>query len=115
MSETGAAARSEPGLPRPVGLPRPATPVAAASAAPAAPRVIRVAFRPEWSKRESRGLLGADSRVYTLRRVLVTYPDVRHILPDRISFDPAAETRTVETVARFLERQQWLVKSVDWS
>jgi hypothetical protein len=77
------------------------------------PRTIRVLFQGDWGR--GQGLLSSDARVRTLRKVLVTYPDVRHILPDRISFDPAAETRTVETVARFLERQQWLVKSVDWS
>ncbi len=44
--------------------------------------------------------------------MLVTYPDVRHILPDRISLESTTDRRTLETVARFLERQQWLVKSV---
>ena len=71
-----------------------------------------MAFRSEWSKTDVRGLLGSDPRVRTLRRVLVTYPDVRHILPDRISFEPTVDARTVDTVARFLERQQWLVQSV---
>jgi hypothetical protein len=42
----------------------------------------------------------------------VTYPDVRHILPDRISLDPGTEARTLETVTRFLQRQQWLVSTV---
>jgi hypothetical protein len=44
--------------------------------------------------------------------VLVTYPEVRHIVPDRIRLDAGADPRTVDTVARFLERQQWLVESV---
>jgi hypothetical protein len=44
--------------------------------------------------------------------VLVSYPDVRHILPDRISLEAGADSRTLDTVARFLERQHWLVKSV---
>ncbi len=48
----------------------------------------------------------------TLVRVLVSYPDVRHVLPDRVSLDPAADARVLDTVARFLERQQWLVSSV---
>ena len=47
-----------------------------------------------------------------MARVLVSYPDVRYILPDRISLEPTADPRTLETVARFLERQQWLVTSV---
>lgn len=75
----------------------------------AAPRGIRILFRGEWA---GRGLLAADPRVRTLRKVLVTYPDVRHILPDRISLEPTADSRTLESVARFLERQHWLVKSV---
>jgi hypothetical protein len=42
----------------------------------------------------------------------VTYPDVRHILPDRISLESGADPRTLETVVRFLQRQQWLVSAV---
>jgi len=42
----------------------------------------------------------------------VSYPEVRHIVPDRISLDATAEPRTLETLVRFLERQTWLVKSV---
>ncbi|HTO11647.1 MAG TPA: hypothetical protein VMQ51_08740 [Candidatus Binatia bacterium] len=75
------------------------------------PRVIRVLFQKEWAA-ERRGLLAPDPRVRTLGRVLVSYPEVRHIVPDRISLDATAEPRTLETLARFLERQQWLVKSV---
>jgi hypothetical protein len=44
--------------------------------------------------------------------VLVTYPDVRHILPDRISLEETAEPAVVDTLKHFLERQQWLVKTV---
>lgn len=78
---------------------------------PAPPRLIRVHFRGEWGSRRS-GLLSSDPRVRTLRKVLVTYPEVRHILPDRLSLDPGTERRVLDTVARFLERQHWLVKSV---
>jgi hypothetical protein len=77
-----------------------------------APRTIRVLFQKEWTAAERRGLLAPDPRVRTLGRVLVSYPEVRHIVPDRISLDATAEPRTVETLVRFLERQQWLVKSV---
>jgi len=77
-----------------------------------APRTIRVLFQKDWAAAERRGLLAPDPRVRTLCRVLVTYPEVRHIVPDRISLDAATDFRTLETVARFLERQQWLVKSV---
>ena len=76
-----------------------------------APRTVKLAFRGEWSGR-GRGLLSSDPRVRTLRKVLVTYPDVRHIRPDRVSLDPGTDRRVLDTVARFLERQQWLVKSV---
>lgn len=75
-----------------------------------APRTIRVLFQGDWGR--GQGLLSSDARVRTLRKVLVTYPDVRHIRPDRVSLEPATERRVLDTVARFLERQQWLVKSV---
>ena len=77
-----------------------------------APRTIRVLFQKEWASAERRGLLAPDPRVRTLGRVLVSYPEVRHIVPDRISLDAGAEPRTLETMVRFLERQSWLVKSV---
>ena len=76
------------------------------------PRAIRVVFQKEWAEAATRGLLAADPRVRTLCRVLVTYPEVRHIVPDCISLDAGADDRTLESVVRFLERQQWLVKSV---
>ena len=69
-------------------------------------------FREPWNRPDSRGFLDADPRVRTLRRVIVTYPDVRHILPDRISLESNADPRTIETVTRFLQRQQWLVSAV---
>ena len=77
-----------------------------------APRTIQVRFQKGWAAQERRGLLAPDPRVRTLCRVLVTYPEVRHIVPDRISLDAATDPRTVDTVARFLERQHWLVDSV---
>jgi len=76
------------------------------------PRAVRVLFQKDWAASERRGLLAPDPRVRTLCRVLVTYPEVRHIVPDRISLDGTTDARTLDTVARFLERQQWLVKSV---
>jgi hypothetical protein len=69
-------------------------------------------LREPWGAPDGRGLLAPDPRVRTLVRVLVSYPDVRHVLPDRVSLDPAADARVLDTVARFLERQQWLVSSV---
>lgn len=76
-------------------------------------RSIRVIFQPGWGAPEGKGLLGEGERIRTLRKVLVSYPEVRHILPDRISLDAAAEPRLLESVARFLQRQEWLVQSVE--
>jgi len=82
------------------------------TASASAPRAIRLVFRGEWNAPGGKGLLGPDPRLRTLRKVLVSYPAVRHILPDRISLEASAEGRTLDAVARFLERQHWLVKSV---
>jgi hypothetical protein len=79
-------------------------------------RTLRLGLQTEWDPYTAgpghQGLLAWDSRVRTLLRVLVSYPEVRYILPDRISLDPAADPRTLETIARFLERQNWLVRRV---
>ena len=37
---------------------------------------------------------------------------MRYILPDRISLDGTVDTRTLESVSTFLQRQHWLVKTV---
>ena len=75
-------------------------------------RTIRVRFQKDWLARERRGLLATDPRVRTLCKVLVTYPDVRHIVNDRISLHGSADSRTLDSVVRFLERQAWLVESL---
>ena len=69
-------------------------------------------LRGEWAKPGGRGLLSSDPRARTLRKVLVTYPDVRHILPDRISLEASTEGNVVDTLRHFLERQHWLLTSV---
>ena len=74
-------------------------------------RAIRLRFRAPFAT-PGPGLLAADPRVRTLCRVLISYPDVRHILPDRVSLAASADPRTVQSVARFLERQHWLVQGV---
>jgi hypothetical protein len=74
------------------------------------PRRVRVLFHEPWGG--DGGLLARDPRVRTLRRVLVGYPDVRHIVPDAISLDATADPRVLETLAQFLRRQQWLVRMV---
>jgi hypothetical protein len=75
-------------------------------------RTIRVRCRAEFATPDGPGLLAPDPRARTLRKVLVSYPDVRHIRPDRISLDATTDARTIDTVVKFLERQQWLVASV---
>jgi hypothetical protein len=73
---------------------------------------IRVVLKPPWATPTGQGLLAADPRIRTLRKVLVTYPEVRHIVPDCIRLEAAVDPGTVESMTRFLERQQWLVKAV---
>jgi len=75
-------------------------------------RAIRVQCRREFALPDGQGLLTADPRARTLRKVLVSYPEVRHIRPDRISLDASVDARTIDTVVRFLERQHWLVAAV---
>lgn len=79
-------------------------------------RTLRLGLQTEWDPYTAgpshQGLLAWDSRVRTLLRVLVSYPEVRYVLPDRISLEPGADPRTLETIARFLERQSWLVRRV---
>ena len=65
-----------------------------------------------WRPPDGRGLLDSDPRVRTLRKILVTYPDIRHILPDRISLGPDTDARVLDTVTLFLRRQHWLVSGV---
>jgi len=77
---------------------------------------LRLVLRPEWDGSAGAagrsGLLAGDERVRTLLRVLVTYPEVRYVLPDRIRLDPSSDPRLLETITRFLERQTWLVEGV---
>jgi hypothetical protein len=79
-------------------------------------RELRLVFQPEWDPGPADpgrgGLLARDPKVRTLLKVLVSYPEVRYILPDRIRVDQAADPRLLETISRFLERQSWLVTSV---
>lgn len=79
-------------------------------------RDLRVLFQPDWDPGAGdpgrRGLMASDPRVRTLLRVLVSYPEVRYILPDRISLDPMTDPGVLDTLGRFLRRQTWLVKSV---
>ena len=79
-------------------------------------RSLTIVFPPEWDPAGSgtahRGLFAAEPRVRTLLKVLVSYPEVRYILPDRITLDAGASVPLLETVARFLDRQSWLIRGV---
>ena len=79
-------------------------------------RSLTIVFQPAWDPAGSgaghRGLFAAEPRVRTLLKVLVSYPDVRYVLPDRIGLDATASLPLLETVARFLDRQSWLVRHV---
>jgi len=56
--------------------------------------------------------MARDPRVRTLLRVLVSYPEVRYVLPDRVGLEAGADARVIETLMRFLGRQEWLLTSV---
>ena len=56
--------------------------------------------------------MAPDPRARTLRRVLVSYPEVRFVLPDRIGLEVGADARLIETLMRFLGRQEWLITRV---
>jgi hypothetical protein len=79
-------------------------------------RAISVTFEPEWDAEGPgvgrRGFFAADPRVRTLLRVLLSYAEVRHIVPDRISLDAGTGSALLDNIAHFLERQHWLVKRV---
>jgi len=80
---------------------------------PAVGRLIRLTFRPEWDPRGAgRGLFSSDARVRTLVRVLLSYPEVRYVLPDRVSLETGSTPPLLETIARYLDRQTWLVRRV---
>ena len=79
-------------------------------------RAISVAFEPEWDAPVPGGghwgFFAADPRARTLLRVLLSYAEVRHIVPDRISLDAGTGSALLDSIAHFLERQHWLVKRV---
>lgn len=76
-------------------------------------RGIAVLFHGGWGAPEGRGLLEADPRIRTIRKVLLSYSETRHILPHKVSMDPGTDPRVLEAIARFLARQRWLVESVE--
>ena len=56
--------------------------------------------------------MSPDPRARTLLRVLVSYPEVRFVLPDRVALEAGTDARLLETLMRFLGRQQWLITGV---
>ena len=80
-------------------------------------RSLRIVFQPAWDpdkgRTSDRGLFATDPRVRTLLKVLVSYPEVLYVLPDRISLDSAASMPLLESIGRFLGRQSWLVRGVE--
>ena len=56
--------------------------------------------------------MAPDPRVRTLLRVLVSYPEVRYVLPDRVGLEAGADARLIETLLRFLGRQEWFITRV---
>ena len=56
--------------------------------------------------------MAPDPRARTLLRVLVSYPEVRYVLPDHIGLEPGTDARLIETLMRFLGRQEWLITRV---
>ena len=56
--------------------------------------------------------MAPDPRTRTLLRVLVSYPEVRYVLPDRVGLEAGTDARLIETLLRFLGRQGWLVTRV---
>ncbi len=85
------------------------------SPAPAA-TYLRAAFQPAWNPGAGdsgrRGFFAPDPRARTLLRVLVSYPEVRFVLPDRVGLEAAADARLIDTLMRFVGRQAWLVTGV---
>jgi hypothetical protein len=79
-------------------------------------RWLRAAFQPAWDPGAGdagrRGFMAPDPRARTLLRVLVSYPEVRYVLPDRVGLEAGADARLIETLMRFLGRQEWLITRV---
>ena len=79
-------------------------------------RWLRAAFQPAWDPGAGdpgrRGFMADDPRARTLLRVLVSYPEVRYVLPDRVGLEAGADARLIETLMRFLRRQEWLITRV---
>jgi hypothetical protein len=86
--------------------------VSAATAARSLEATFQRAWSPAVDDPGRLGFLSPDPRTRTLLRVLLSYPDVRHVLPDRVSLDASGDVRLAESIMRFVARQTWLVTEV---
>ncbi|HEX9126908.1 MAG TPA: hypothetical protein VF948_10930 [Methylomirabilota bacterium] len=86
------------------------------SQAAAGGRFLMASFLPAWDPGAGdagrRGFMANDPRARTLLRVLVSCPEVRYVLPDRVGLEAGADARLIETLMRFLGRQDWLLTRV---
>jgi hypothetical protein len=86
------------------------------SLAPVSARSLTATFQPAWDPGAGdagrRGFLAPDPRARTLLRVLVSYPEVRYVVPDRVGLAADTDGRLIETLMRFLGRQDWLLTHV---
>jgi hypothetical protein len=71
-------------------------------------RTIRISLRPECDRQ---GLLASEPRAQALRKALVAYPGVRHVLPNRVSLDAAVESHVLNAIVRLVEQHRWLASS----
>lgn len=77
------------------------------------PRTIRVVFQDRWTPPRAKGLLDLDPKVRTLLKVILSYSEVRHVLPGEVSLDAGVEPTQLEMLGKFIRRQEWLVKRVE--
>lgn len=78
-------------------------------------RAIRLIFQERWVPPRSKGLLDGDPRVRTLLKVILSYPEVRHVLPTEVRLNPGTKPSVLETMGKFIGRQSWFVKRVEIS
>ena len=77
------------------------------------PRAIRVVLQEPWTPPRSKGLLDLDPKVRTLLKVILSYQEVRHVLPGEVSLEADVEPTLLESLGKFIRRQEWLVKRVE--
>lgn len=73
-------------------------------------REIKIQFNTDWENKHKKGLLVNDQKTKTVIKVIISYPEIRHIVPSAIRFDSNVSEKTIETIANFLERQKWMIE-----